>query len=106
MKDKGTRRGGDKEKYSPYLLVFLLSEMMMKTNLLLVVLLLFCVAAPSGCRRAAPYQKPARPVQAQEAQSYYPGGEPGAGERYSANILPSSQTELAFRYGGYLSEIH
>jgi RND family efflux transporter MFP subunit len=82
------------------------SEAMIKMNLRLVVLLLFCVAAPSGCRRADSYQKPAKPVQAQEAQSYYPGGEPGAGERYSANILPSSQTELAFKYGGFLSEIH
>src|SRR5262249_35333906 len=83
-----------------------ISEAMMKMNLRLVVLLLFCVAAPSGCRRAESYQKPAKPVQTQEAQRYYPGGEPGAGERYSANILPSSQTELAFKHGGYLSEIH
>ncbi|HEY7180769.1 MAG TPA: efflux RND transporter periplasmic adaptor subunit [Blastocatellia bacterium] len=75
-------------------------------NLRLVVLLLCCVAAASGCHRAESYQKPAKPVQTQAAQSYYPGGEPGAGERYSANILPSSQTELAFRQGGYLSEIH
>jgi RND family efflux transporter MFP subunit len=80
--------------------------MIMKMNLRAAVLLLFCVAWPAGCRRAESYQKPARPVQAQEAQSYYPGGEPGAGERYSANILPSSQTELAFKHGGYLSEIH
>jgi multidrug efflux system membrane fusion protein len=79
---------------------------MMKMNLRMVVLLLFCVAALSGCRRADSYQKPAKPVQTQEAQSYYPGGEPGAGERYSANILPSSQTELAFRHGGYLNEIY
>ncbi|MCI0390939.1 MAG: efflux RND transporter periplasmic adaptor subunit [Acidobacteria bacterium] len=78
----------------------------MKTNLRLVIWLLVCVALPSGCRRAESYQKPIKPVQTQEAQSYYPGGEPGDGERYSANILPTSQTELAFKHGGYLSEIH
>ncbi len=78
----------------------------MKMNLRSAFLILFCVAWPSGCRRAESYQKPAKPVQTQEAQSYYPGGDPGDGERYSANILPSSQTELAFRHGGYLSEIH
>ncbi|HEX5082951.1 MAG TPA: efflux RND transporter periplasmic adaptor subunit [Blastocatellia bacterium] len=78
----------------------------MKTNLRLMIPFLFCAACLSGCSHAESYQKPAKPVQAQGAQSYYPGGEPGAGERYSANILPSSQTELAFKYGGFLSEIH
>jgi len=80
----------------------------MKTNTRLVIgfLFLFYLAALGGCRRAESYQKPVKPVQIQEAQSYYPGGEPGAGERYSANILPSSQTELSFRHGGYLTEIH
>ena len=45
-------------------------------------------------------------MQTQEAQKLFPGGEPGEGERYSANILPASQTELAFKHGGYLSQIH
>ncbi len=80
-------------------------EAMMKTKLQYALALLLCVAA-AGCRRAESYQKPVKPVQTQEAQSYYPGGEPGAGERYSATIMPSSQTELAFKYGGYLSELH
>jgi len=78
----------------------------MKTNLGLVIWLLFCAALPAGCRRAESYQKPLKPVQTQEAQKLYPGGEPGDGERYSANILPTSQTELAFKQGGYLSQIH
>ena len=78
----------------------------MKTNLRCVIALLFCMAAASGCRRAESYQKPLKPVQTQEAQKLYPGGEPGDGERYSANILPTSQTELAFKQGGYLSQIH
>ncbi len=78
----------------------------MRKNIKLVFGLLFCVALPAGCRRAESYQKPLKPVQAQEAQSYYPGGGGGDGERYSANIMPSSQVELAFKYGGYLREIH
>lgn len=58
----------------------------------------------AGCRRAESYQHPAKPVQVQQVQSYYPGGS-GQGERYSANIMPSTQSELAFKFGGYLSEI-
>src|SRR5262245_17126138 len=77
---------------------------MMKTSLRLMIWLLFCVAA-AGCRRAESHQKPVKPVQTQEAQNYYPGGA-GDGERYSANILPALQNELAFKYGGYLSEIY
>jgi multidrug efflux system membrane fusion protein len=42
----------------------------------------------------------------QEVQYYHPGGEAGEGERYSANIMPSSQVELAFKNGGYLTAIH
>jgi multidrug efflux system membrane fusion protein len=79
---------------------------MMKTNTRLVIGLLLCAVLPAGCRRAESRQKPIKPVQVREAQQYYPGGEGGDGERYSANILPSSQNELAFKYGGYLSEIH
>lgn len=76
----------------------------MKTNLRYVIGFLFCLALLAGCRRAESFQQPAKPVQVQEVQSYYPGGS-GQGERYSANILPSSQNELAFKFGGYISEI-
>jgi len=78
----------------------------MKTNTQIIIGFLFCLAWSTGCRRAESYQKPVKPVQTQEAQKLFPGGEPGDGERYSANILPASQTELAFRQGGYLSQIH
>jgi multidrug efflux system membrane fusion protein len=78
----------------------------MGTNIRFVLWLLLCVAAPAGCRRAESVQKPIKPVQVQEVQQYYPGGETGDGERYSANILPASQNELAFKYGGYLSQLH
>jgi multidrug efflux system membrane fusion protein len=68
--------------------------------------LLFFVALSAGCRRAESYQKPLKPVQVQEVQSYFPGGEDGEGERYSANILASSQIELSFKNGGYLTGIY
>ncbi|MGH9841824.1 MAG: efflux RND transporter periplasmic adaptor subunit [Blastocatellia bacterium] len=78
----------------------------MRTNIRFVLWLLFCAALAAGCRRAESREKPIKPVQVQEVQQYNPGGGSGDGERYSANILPSSQSELAFKYGGYLSEIH
>src|SRR5262245_8733221 len=78
----------------------------MKTNIRLVTGLLLCVTFPAGCRRVESHPKPIKPVQTQEARKYFPGAADGDGERYSASILPSSQNELAFKYGGYLSEIH
>lgn len=77
----------------------------MKMSLRHVIGLLFCLALTAGCRRAENYQKPVKPVQVQEVQSYSPGGATAEGERYSANILPVSQNELAFKFGGYISEI-
>lgn len=67
--------------------------------------LLFLAAAITGCRRAETHAKPIKPVQVEEVKSYAPGGA-GDAERYSASIVPASQTELAFKYGGFLSEIH
>ncbi len=78
----------------------------MRTNIRLVIVLLCCMTTGLACRRVESVQKPIKPVQVQEVQNYYPGGATGEGERYSANIAPSSQNELAFKYGGYLSEIY
>lgn len=78
---------------------------MMKTNLRFAIGLLFCLALTAGCRHTENYQQPAKPVQVQEVQSYSTGGASGEGERYSANILPSSQSELAFKFGGFLTEV-
>ena len=77
----------------------------MKTNLRSVVAIFFCLALTAGCRKAESFQKPVKPVQVQEVQNYSPGGAGADGERYSANILPASQNELAFKFGGYVSEI-
>ena len=78
----------------------------MKKQIRFTIGLLFCLALSGGCRRAETARKPVKPVQVQEVQSYVPGGESGEGERYSASIVPASQMELAFKYGGFLSELH
>ncbi len=59
----------------------------------------------SGCRSAEKIEKPIKPVQVEQAQNYFPGGENSSGERYTANIMPSMQIELAFKNGGYISDI-
>ena len=59
----------------------------------------------SGCRSAEKIEKPIKPVQVEQAQNYFPGGENSSGEKYSANIMPSMQIELAFKNGGYISDI-
>lgn len=78
----------------------------MRTKFQLMIGVLFCAAFSAGCRRVESIQKPVKPVQVQEVQNYHPGGGAEGGERYSANIMPSGQSELAFKYGGYLTAIH
>lgn len=80
------------------------NQIRLMTGLLLCVAV--CVAATAGCRRTESARKPVKPVQVQEVRNYSPGGQSGEGERYSAGILPSMQMELAFKYGGFLGEIH
>lgn len=59
----------------------------------------------AGCRSTEKIEKPIKPVQVEQAQNYFPGGENSSGEKYSANIMPSMQIELAFKNGGYISDI-
>lgn len=60
----------------------------------------------TGCRNRESYEKPITPVQVQEVREYYPGGQAGGEEKYSATIQSSMQVELAFKYGGYIASIH
>lgn len=76
---------------------------MRNVNRLIVVVALLGLA--SACRKASSHEAPPKPVQTQVAESQYAGGPSGEGERYSANIVPASQNELAFKYGGYVTEI-
>ena len=70
----------------------------------LIVVIAVLVSA-AACRKASSHEIPPKPVQTQLAESHYAGGESGEGERYSANIVPASQNELAFKYGGYVTEV-
>lgn len=57
--------------------------------------------AVTGCSHEQPYQKPPTPVQVGEVQL-----RPAArGLRYSAAIEPARRVDLAFRVGGYVSEL-
>ncbi len=63
----------------------------------------FCALALfSGCRKVESYEKPLTPVRAQAVERRYLSRETA---RYSANIQPDSQVELAFKVGGYIKEL-
>lgn len=70
-----------------------------------LILVIAVLVSSSACRKASSHEVPPKPVQVQVAESQYTGGQSGEGERYSANIVPASQNELAFKYGGYVTEI-
>jgi multidrug efflux system membrane fusion protein len=55
----------------------------------------------AGCHQEQPYQKPLTPVAVRPVVEYR--GESGA--RYSGNIGPNTQVNVAFKAGGYVEEI-
>jgi RND family efflux transporter MFP subunit len=54
-----------------------------------------------GCTKAASENKPATPVRTAQVQTIATGSE----TKYSANILPNAQVDLAFKSGGYVQSI-
>jgi multidrug efflux system membrane fusion protein len=54
-----------------------------------------------GCSKEQPYQKPITPVRVQAVGTEAPED----GPKYSGSIEPASQVNLAFRLGGYVSQI-
>lgn len=64
---------------------------------------LICASTLAACRKTEIYEKPLTPVRVQVVEQQQTGG--GA-TRYSANIQPESQVDLAFRIGGYVESIH
>lgn len=65
-------------------------------------LALIAALSLAGCRAAAkPAEPDPRPVRVEVVQAA--PGEPGV--RYSANIAPQTQVPLAFKVGGYISDI-
>lgn len=65
-------------------------------------LLAGCLLALSGCRKAESYEKPLTPVKVRNVEERQVSV--GAA-RYSANIKPESQVDLAFRTSGYVDMI-
>jgi len=74
---------------------------------LLTVLTLVCGACLIGCAKAESYEKPLTPVKVKTVEQQYvatvAGGTGSA--RYSANIQPDSQVDLAFKIGGYVEQL-
>ncbi len=60
----------------------------------------------SGCRGTKTYEKPPTPVRTYIVERYFPSGASEGGERYSASIRPAMQIDLAFKTGGYVSQLH
>ncbi|HTK86230.1 MAG TPA: efflux RND transporter periplasmic adaptor subunit [Nitrospiraceae bacterium] len=61
-----------------------------------------CLAFLLGCRDEPKYDKPLTPVTVHTAERISSQG----GTRYSAAISPRTQVDIAFKVGGYISEIH
>jgi len=54
-----------------------------------------------GCSKEQPYQKPITPVRVQAVETQTPAD----GPKYSGSIEPASMVNVAFRLGGYVSQI-
>ncbi len=65
-------------------------------------LALCALAQITGCRKVESYEKPLTPVRTQAVEQQYLSSETA---RYSANIQPDSQVEMAFKAGGYIEEL-
>src|SRR5262252_10523016 len=66
----------------------------------LMVAVLAAIGA-SGCSRAASEPRTLTPVRVAQVQNISTGSE----TRYSANIVPNAQVDLAFKSGGYVVSI-
>lgn len=74
---------------------------MTEARLLPLILILFCLAPIIGCRAPEPAPQPKPVVTVHKVGPYR--GDPGV--RYSADIKPYTQVNLAFRVGGYIEDI-
>lgn len=77
----------------------------MQRKLSATILLLFIAGALAGCGATKAYEKPLTPVRVQTVQTFIPSAAESNGVRYSATIRPASQLDLAFKTGGYVSEL-
>jgi len=66
-----------------------------------VALTALSALSQAGCNHAATESRPLTPVRTAEVQTISTGSE----TRYSANIVPNAQVDLAFKSGGYVVSI-
>jgi len=66
-----------------------------------VVVAVLCAISQAGCSRAESEPRALTPVRTAEVQTISTGSE----TRYSANIVPNAQVDLAFKSGGYVVSI-
>ncbi|HKR83879.1 MAG TPA: efflux RND transporter periplasmic adaptor subunit [Terriglobales bacterium] len=71
------------------------------TKLIILASAAFYLAAQTGCSHAASEPRPLTPVRIAEIQTISTGSE----TRYSANIVPNAQVDLAFKSGGYVQSV-
>lgn len=72
-----------------------------QTEIWLLALMSLYAITQSGCSHAASEQRPLTPVRLDEVRTISTGSE----TRYSANIVPNAQVDLAFKSGGYVESI-
>jgi len=71
------------------------------TTSLLAIAMVMVMAVSGGCNKATSEQKPLTPVRITVAQII----DTGTANRYSANIEPYQQVDLAFKSNGYLTSV-
>ena len=72
-----------------------------RTEILSLVVIGLALLGQIGCSKAESEQKALTPVRIAEVQTISTGSE----TRYSANIVPNSQVDLAFKSGGYVQSL-
>jgi RND family efflux transporter MFP subunit len=71
------------------------------TSILGCALISACAISETACTHAESEQRPFTPVRIAEVQTITTGTE----TRYSANVVPNAQVDLAFKSGGYVTSI-
>ena len=79
----------------------IITEKVRFSQVALVVFAALCAISQTGCTHAESEPRALTPVRTAEVQTISTGSE----TRYSANIVPNAQVDLAFKSGGYVVSI-
>jgi multidrug efflux system membrane fusion protein len=72
-----------------------------RAGIQILALVIICAITEIGCTHAESEERPLTPVRIAQVQAISTGSE----TRYSANIVPDAQVDLAFKSGGYVESI-